>query len=306
MTTHLAGDTNGLGPTITVGVDGTSAALAALRWAAAEASSRGARLRIVTAWDPSPVTPWNAPELAPWRDRARAEAEAAAASARSSVVGDVAIEAVAIEGSAGRVLVRLSHTSELLVVGSAGHLGLGGLLSGSVSRQCLHRACCPVVVVGPEAKPEPTQRLVLSSTLDPDGETYGWIAQWLRHRQLPVHVIGSFDFASDLPELALTDTQQRIRTAVRKQNAQWIWGLRNVIGDDIPVSSEIHEGQTVEVLAANTGPTDLLVVPAGCEHFAPFAHAGCPIAVVPAPHHAHPQEREFVMSPGGAASTAVR
>ncbi len=46
-------------PTVTVGFDDTPEAHAAVHWAAAEAKARGAVLRIVTAWDPSPVTPWN-------------------------------------------------------------------------------------------------------------------------------------------------------------------------------------------------------------------------------------------------------
>lgn len=283
-------------PTITVGYDTSEPAQAAIRWAAAEAKAQDAVLRVVTAWDPSPITPWNLPELTEWRAIARSEAERAAAAVRSVVGSGLTVHAVAAEGRPGRVMVDQSRSSDLLVVGSAGRLGVAGLLAGSVSRQCLHRACCPVVVVGPQGRPDPTRRLVLSSTLDPDGETYGWVARWLKRRPLPVQVIASYDIASDLPELALADTPARIRASVREQNERWIDGLRRATGPGCPIVGDVVEGQTVDALSRHTQPGDLLVVPSGCEHSAPFAEARCPIAVVPTPHHAHAHVREPVQA----------
>jgi nucleotide-binding universal stress UspA family protein len=282
-------------PTITVGFDDSEPARAAIRWAAAQARAQDAILRVVTAWDPSPITPWNVPELAGWRATARKEAELGTARVRATVGSGVTVHGVAVEGRPGRVMVDQSRTSDLLVVGSAGRLGMAGLLSGSVSRQCVHRACCPVVVLGPNARPDPTQRLVLSSTLDPDGETYGWVARWLARRSVPVHVIASYDIATDLPELALADTPARIRASVRAQNEQWLSRLRiaiTTIGASARLVGEVVEGTTLDVLRRRVEPGDLLVVPSGCEHSAPFADASCPIAVVPAPHHAHSHARE--------------
>jgi nucleotide-binding universal stress UspA family protein len=297
-------------PTITVGYDDSGTAQAAIRWAAAEARAQGAVLRVVTAWDPSPITPWNLPQLGGWRATARKAAELAAARAREPAGSGVVVHGVAVEGRPGRVMVDQSRRSDLLVVGSAGRLGLAGLLSGSVSRQCLHRACCPVVVVGPLAQPDPTQRLILSSTLDPDGEVFGWVARWLERRSLPVHVIASYDFRADLPELALADTAAQIRASVREQNEQWINGLRSAItalGGRATIVSEVLEGSTLDVLRRRAEPGDLLVVPSGCEHSAPFADAMCPIAVVPTPHHAHAHAREPALTvlEGDIATAAV-
>ena len=60
---------------IVVGVDGTSASLAALRWAAAEARQRGSRLCVVRAWDPQFIAPYAPPA----DERARVDEYTAAA-----------------------------------------------------------------------------------------------------------------------------------------------------------------------------------------------------------------------------------
>jgi hypothetical protein len=133
------------------------------------------------------------------------------------------------------------------------------------------------------------------------------VARWLKRRALPVHVIGSFDIATDLPELALADTPARIRASVREQNEQWLNGLRTAIGGGATVVGEVAEGTTLDVLRRHAEPGDLLVVPSGCEHSAPFADVPCPIAVVPAPLHAHSHAREprLVILEGEIATAAV-
>jgi nucleotide-binding universal stress UspA family protein len=53
----------------------------------------------------------------------------------------------ATEGHPAEVLVRLSGTADLVVVGARGQDGFSGWLLGSVSRQVAAHAACSVVIV---------------------------------------------------------------------------------------------------------------------------------------------------------------
>jgi nucleotide-binding universal stress UspA family protein len=137
---------------IVVGVDGSQGSRRALAWALEEARLRRASVRAVYAYLVPPGFGWG--YLPPGRiDRSffrdRAEelveglvAELAGADRRGGTVCGAAVEGVPAE-----VLCGAARHAELLVVGSRGLGGFGGLLLGSVSHQCAQHAPCPVVVV---------------------------------------------------------------------------------------------------------------------------------------------------------------
>jgi nucleotide-binding universal stress UspA family protein len=134
--------------TIVVGVDGSPGAREALRFAVEEARLRSASIKAVFAWAipfvadvPSGLLP---SLLADFREDAVKILDEAVAEVETS---GVEIERVVVEGPAGGALVEASQTAELLVVGSRGRGGFKGLLLGSVSQQCAHHGCCPVVIV---------------------------------------------------------------------------------------------------------------------------------------------------------------
>jgi nucleotide-binding universal stress UspA family protein len=64
---------------------------------------------------------------------------------------ELEIEGELVESRAAGALIAAAGDAELLVVGSRGRGGFGGLLLGSVSAQCVHNASCPVVVVPPDS-----------------------------------------------------------------------------------------------------------------------------------------------------------
>ncbi len=136
--------------TIVVGVDGSSSAQAALRFAVAEATLRGAAVRAVAAWEISAMAHGGgfAPGIDPmvFEQSASASLEQAVASLGEEAEG-TEIERAVRMGQPAQVLVEEAEDADLLVVGSRGHGGFVGLLLGSVSHQCALHARCPVVIV---------------------------------------------------------------------------------------------------------------------------------------------------------------
>jgi nucleotide-binding universal stress UspA family protein len=132
-----------------VGIDGSSASLAALRWAVREAGLRGTALHVVRAWEDSAkrVAPYACHTCPPdpaedlLDARQWLEGEVTTAVSCASLV-TVTVEIA--EGLAARVLLDHAGGAELLVLGSAGCAPDG---IGPVARACLRHAPCPVVVV---------------------------------------------------------------------------------------------------------------------------------------------------------------
>ncbi|HEY4348197.1 MAG TPA: universal stress protein [Gaiellaceae bacterium] len=144
---------------IVVGIDGSDASRAALRWAAAEARLRGVPVRAVHAWW---AIPWLSDDAAPpsrgsaagdWEATHDAEARTLIEAFIDATLGeatgrDVEVAAVSMQGvAAAAALLDASKDADLLVLGSRGRGGFAGLLLGSVSQQCVHHAHCPVVIV---------------------------------------------------------------------------------------------------------------------------------------------------------------
>jgi nucleotide-binding universal stress UspA family protein len=140
---------------VVVGVDGSKHGEAALRFAAEEAALRGARLRVVHAWQ---VPPFEFPTdvvasadalpglMRAMSDEADSVVEAAVATVKH-LRPSVTCERKVVEGHAGSAILEEGDGALLIVVGSRGRSDLAGMLLGSVSHQVLHHAACPVTVV---------------------------------------------------------------------------------------------------------------------------------------------------------------
>jgi len=144
---------------IVVGVDQSTGANAALRFALAEARLRQAALRVVHAWQFGYI---GATGLEGWLPAAGGKLEdfrAGAEAALERTLNEVGVDADGLtierrveQGPAATVLIEESQGADLLVVGSRGHGGFAQLLLGSVSQQCAQHAHCPVVIIRGGAK----------------------------------------------------------------------------------------------------------------------------------------------------------
>jgi nucleotide-binding universal stress UspA family protein len=130
---------------IVVGIDGIDRSGNALRWAAAEARLRGARLKILTAYPANwPPEAFGGLAELPESVAQRFEETVAEAVAATRVLEpgiDISGEAVLSEPASA--LLRCGRTAAMVVVGACGHGGFASLLLGSVSQQVATRASGP-------------------------------------------------------------------------------------------------------------------------------------------------------------------
>ncbi|GIE95184.1 universal stress protein [Paractinoplanes rishiriensis] len=173
---------------VVVGVTGTSASLAAVRLAAREAVSRGRQLRVVHAFTWLGSGPAAAGQDGDSARRVAARVvEEAIATAQRSTPG-VRVTGQLVDGSPDRVLLKLSRTAELLVVGDDDLATTPYLPPTSVLVQTVARSWCPVLVA---RGPRPPSGPVLAAV---DGSkssllTLRHAAAEGRRRRVPVEVV---------------------------------------------------------------------------------------------------------------------
>jgi nucleotide-binding universal stress UspA family protein len=126
--------------TVAIGVDGSSAADAALDWAVEEAALHGASIVVVHAWE----------REGPLADAQRVLNDAVE-ECRRRAPGPVRGEI--FNGDATTGLIAASLEVELLAIGSRGRSGFRTTLFGSVALAVAERAACPVGVTHPGPRP---------------------------------------------------------------------------------------------------------------------------------------------------------
>ena len=155
---------------VVVGIDGSPASAAALRWAAAEARIRGLRLHVVQVLDQHVVV---APgHLTPSATGNASADHAAAESAFKALIcepvgtdGELAVQPELVESLPSQVLLDRAAGAALLVLGSSrpdaadvGPVGKPPAPLGPVARDCLRAASCPVVIVTSQRVPLKAER----------------------------------------------------------------------------------------------------------------------------------------------------
>ncbi|MER7417130.1 universal stress protein [Micromonospora peucetia] len=287
------------GAAVVVGVDGSEAALRAVRLAAVEAAQRHRPLRIVHGfiWPLLRVpvdTPAGSPPGAGLRHQAEQIVTAATEEAEAAVPG-LRVSGEIIDGEAAAVLLGESPAAAMIVLGDRGLGGFSALVVGSVAVQVAAYADCPV--------------LVARGTDNPDGpvvvgvdgsETARLAAEFAVEeasvRGAPLVALHAYRHPTstgpgDMRPLVYDETE--LRSEEERVVAESMAGLTER-WPDVAVSRETTRGRPRTVLAEASRWAQLLVVGRqgrseltglllGSVSQSLLHHADCPVAVVHAP-----------------------
>ncbi len=281
---------------VVVGVDGSTASLAAVDLAAREASLRRRPLRIVHAfiW-PSLHVPLGPSPYGPPEGGLRHQAERilADATARARAVApEVPVHGELITGAPAAVLRGCSHTAQLLVIGDRGLGGFTGLLVGSVAVQLAAHATCPVIVTRGSAEPAGPVLVGVDGSVANE-PAIGFAFQEAALRGVPLTALHTWTHpvpggADDL--LPLVYDADDVAAEEARVLAEALAGWHDQY-PDVVVHRELVRGGARKALIGATGQAQLAVVGArgrggfaglllGSVSQAILHHAACPVAVV--------------------------
>jgi nucleotide-binding universal stress UspA family protein len=192
---------------VVVGVDGSLAAIQAVRWAVVEAVSREARLRLVAAI-PQQVEP--APYASVGNLRMECEyAEAALSSAAAAV--PVTVETAVLRGDAATVLIAESRHAVMVCVGSVGIGRVARALLGSTAGEVADGAFCSVAIIRTQpSRLKPDSDVIAVAVSDSPGDA-GVVEKAIKEaqlRHLPVLAVGPW--RQDLGEMPYDELDRRV------------------------------------------------------------------------------------------------
>lgn len=278
---------------IVVGVDGSSNAEVALRWALGEADLHGAELVAVMAWDylnqrHADGSDRFDPSYGP--DQAR---EALHAAVRAVEPPRPLVERVVLNLPA-QALIDVGADSDLLVTGARGLGGFKGLLLGSVSERVLEEAPCPVAVLR-EHDTWSADGAVVVGTDGSAGATKAlqWAAGEARARGASLHIVHALQLPPAPPlsaaPLAGAQAVDLLQGAARGVVAA---AQQDSAAAGLRVETHVLSSGAVQALLSFADEAALIVVGSrGAGRFQRAIlgstsrqlahHAGCPIVVVP-------------------------
>ncbi|MER5336122.1 universal stress protein [Micromonospora sp. NPDC002717] len=284
------------GAPVVVGVDGSAAALDAVRVAAREAAQRQRPLRVVHAFiwpltrvpvDPAP----GAPAGAGLRNQAeRYVAEAIAEAGKAAP--EVAVTGVVVDGAATPVLLDESRDAALVVLGHRGLGGFAGLLIGSVTVQVSARALCPVLVVRGEPRADGPVVVGVDGSAN-STEAVAFAFEEASHRGAPLLAVQAWLYPSPVGPgdiLPLVYDLDAYAAEEERALAESVAGFAERY-PDVPVRHRLVRGSPARVLVDESKAAQLVVVGArgrgplsglllGSVSHAVLHHAHSPLAIV--------------------------
>lgn len=170
---------------VVVGVDGSGAALNAVRWAAAEAVDLNACLRIVHV----------APTLA---GGARIDTVLSAAeNAAIGAVKSVRVQLCRMRGTPGDVLADESQRAAMVCIGAGPAQSAGYPMFGAAATALVQRAMCPVAIIRSRTNGAPQTEGVISVVLSDEPGNDEVVHQAMREGRLRRAAVRQIDCRSD-------------------------------------------------------------------------------------------------------------
>ncbi|MEU5690843.1 universal stress protein [Actinosynnema sp. NPDC020468] len=280
---------------IVVGVDGSASALAAVRWAAAEADRHRVALKLVTAYllpvRGYPADLVSGPEVRRAFEEAARERLDQARDVASEVAPGLEVEVEVAQGGAAATLIGHAADAREVVLGSAGLGGFAGLLLGSVAVAVASHGASPVVVVrGEEDRTSgPVVVGVDGSPLSEAAIAYAFEAASTRRAPL-VAVTAWTDLVLDAPLSATLVDRAAVEDEERRSLAERLAGWQEKF-PDVAVDRVVVRDSPSRALLTAAADARLVVVGSrgrggfaglllGSTSHALLHHSPCPVAVV--------------------------
>ncbi|WP_433537755.1 universal stress protein [Micromonospora sp. CA-249363] len=273
---------------ILVGYDGSTDASVALNWALDEAEHSGQPVRLAYIFEWLTVASWVGPGVAPgiWPDDTarrqvddlvrKAAADAAAAHPGLTVTGEV------YDGPPALVLQERSTDAGMLVLGSRGHGGFGGLLAGSTAVAVAAHAHCPVVIVRDGAAHGPADPVTVGvDASEPSLVALGFAAERAARRRVPLRVLHAWTPGPDA-EAGVPDERAAVEEAVEpwRRTFPELDLTVDLVGGS-PAATLIEASRSAQlVVVGSRGRGGLAGMLLGSVSQQVIQHAGCPVAVV--------------------------
>ena len=256
---------------VVVAVDGSDASKQAVRWAANTANKRGIPLRLASSYT-MPQFLYAEGMVPPQElfDDLQAESLEKIDEARSiahEVAPEIKIGHTIAEGSPIDMLLEMSKSATMIVMGSRGLGGLSGMVLGSVSGAVVSHASCPVVVVREDSsvnentKYGPVVVGVDGSEVSQRATEYAFAEAEARGSELiAVHTWMDMQVQASLAGLAAA--QQQWDDVEREQTEMLIERIQPLIDQypNVPVKKMITRDRPVRALAEACEGAQLLVV----------------------------------------------
>lgn len=242
---------------IAVGVDGSRASLFALDWAVETAAARGVPVVAVIA---KPVTRTRGREPVGTDEQRDRAADEHASRIRLDVEHRTQGAAVTIEERQGgpvEVMLAMSASADLLVVGARPHRNWRGVLNTPIADQLAAHTRVPLCIVPDRPGPK-LGRILVALAAGGNDATISFAADEAHRRDAAVRVLSTWQYPRDTtatsPELA-----GLLEHGARAAAAEAVGQMRRR-QPTVAVDSVVRFGPAVAELAALAGPADLVVV----------------------------------------------